>query len=140
MLAWLREAAFSDACSVPPPVSLLLDLDQSGHARTAQGSTTSTVAAPQPAPCTAALPYPPAGILPPHGTSLLLGPLCFLYRHPAAIYRMHAALYQRYWCKLACLDAAALPAPALPCLTRTYETLLQVLHRRIQWLGPAGLV
>jgi len=39
------------------------------------------------------------------GSILLAAPLCFLYGNPAAVYRMHRALYCRYKCMYACVCA-----------------------------------
>lgn len=76
-------------------------------------------------------PYPPCGVLAPQGSILLAAPLCFMYGNPAAVYRMHRALYCRFWCKLHTLSPVGLPSPALPMLLRTYEDLLQTLDPEV---------
>jgi hypothetical protein len=43
--------------------------------------------------------YPPSGVLPHQGLATLAAPLCYVYEHPGLVYRMHVALYCRYWCR-----------------------------------------
>lgn len=71
-------------------------------------------------------PYPPSGILPFQGMASYLAPLCYLYEQPAAAYRVFAAMYGRYWCRLHTLNVQPAPSAGLPVLCRTFLELLQV--------------
>lgn len=42
-----------------------------------------------------ATPFPPCGVMQPQGSILLAAPLCYMYDHPAAVYRMYRAMYCR---------------------------------------------
>ncbi|GFR49576.1 hypothetical protein Agub_g11625, partial [Astrephomene gubernaculifera] len=91
--------------------------------------------------------YPPSGVLPYRGLSLLAAPLCYLYDNPASSYRLFRAMYCRYWCKLHSLSTSPPPTcPALPGLLRVFEEIMQALDplllRHLQRLGllPGALV
>ena len=78
--------------------------------------------------------YPPSSVLPSQGLALMAGPLCYMYQHPAAVYRLFRVMYCRHWCKLRSLSLCGLPAPGLPVLCKMFEELLQVTGRG----GKAG--
>ncbi|WIA33511.1 hypothetical protein OEZ86_006636 [Tetradesmus obliquus] len=88
-------------------------------------------------------PYPPSGILPFQGMASYLAPLCYLYEQPAAAYRVFAAMYGRYWCRLHTLNVQPAPSAGLPVLCRTFLELLQdvdaEVYRHLCRLGPSAL-
>ncbi|EFJ43152.1 hypothetical protein VOLCADRAFT_119175, partial [Volvox carteri f. nagariensis] len=85
--------------------------------------------------------YPPSGVLPYRGISLLAAPLCYMYDSAASSYHMFRALYCRYWSKLHSLSSAGPPSPALPGLLRVFEYLLQELDSAlVNHLSRLGLL
>ncbi|WIA13365.1 hypothetical protein OEZ85_006945 [Tetradesmus obliquus] len=88
-------------------------------------------------------PYPPSGILPFQGMASYLAPLCYLYEQPAAAFRVFAAMYGRYWCRLHTINVQPAPSAGLPVLCRTFLELLQdvdaEVYRHLSRLGPSAL-
>ncbi|GAX73915.1 hypothetical protein CEUSTIGMA_g1365.t1 [Chlamydomonas eustigma] len=70
-------------------------------------------------------------ILPVQGIAFLVAPLCYLYEHPADVYRLFRSMYARFWCKLHSMSCKVGNSPALPGLIRTYEHVLQELDPEI---------
>ena len=66
-------------------------------------------------------PFPPAGVLPLRGMSMLVYPLCYLYAQQQELYYAFRAMWCRYWCKLHTLSSR--PGTLLP-LLRSFEGLL----------------
>lgn len=71
-------------------------------------------------------PYPASGVLPFQGLASFLAPVCFMYQHPAAVYKVFMAMYCRFWSRLHTLNINPAPAAGLPVLCRTFLELLQV--------------
>ncbi|KAG2433744.1 hypothetical protein HXX76_008107 [Chlamydomonas incerta] len=149
-LALLRDAAVAPRLAAPPMAPL-----QAASPVLASlappAALTAAAAAPPPAGGGALHPpqpplWPPSGVLPYRGLSLLAAPLCYLYDSPASSYKLLRALYCRYWCKLHSLSAAGPASPALPGLLRVFEGLMQELdaplvsHLSRLGLLPAALV
>ena len=87
--------------------------------------------------------YPPSGVVPFRGLSLLIAPLCYLYDDPADVYFAFRALYTRHFCFLGSLDAG--DGRAAPALARLFEDLLADLeplvfqHLRALNLSPLSI-
>lgn len=116
MLALLRDPRVGTHCSVAPhpAISVSMELPASESQQVA-GVTAVTAGAPsqpgasQASPATVTAPFPPCGVLLPQGSVLLAAPLCFLHDSPAAVYRLHRALYCRY-CRSGSLSQPVLQA------------------------------
>ncbi len=96
-LAFLRDARIASRCSVKPHPCVVVQ-PAAGSAPLPAPPPASAGGAPAQAdgqqhPLQAT--FPPCGVLLPQGSVLLAGPLCFMYDEPAAVYRMHRALYCR---------------------------------------------
>uniref|UniRef100_A0A1I8GU85 Rab-GAP TBC domain-containing protein n=1 Tax=Macrostomum lignano TaxID=282301 RepID=A0A1I8GU85_9PLAT len=70
----------------------------------------------------AAVAYPPSGVIPFHGFALLLCPLCFLYPDPKELYLVFRELYTRHFYKLHVISSE--PDSILG-LCALFESLLQ---------------
>jgi hypothetical protein len=49
--------------------------------------------------------YPPSGLIPVHGLSLFVAPLCYVLARPDHVYTMFKHLYLRYFIHLSCLSS-----------------------------------
>ena len=50
--------------------------------------------------------YPPNGVIPFHGFSMYVAPLCFMYADPVKLYFVFRELYCRLFCHLHCLTSS----------------------------------
>ncbi|XP_036407439.1 TBC1 domain family member 19 [Megalops cyprinoides] len=66
--------------------------------------------------------YPPNGVIPFHGFSMYVAPLCFLYNEPARLYRIFREMYLRYFFRLHSISSSPSGIVSL-CLQ--FEKLLQ---------------
>ncbi|XP_075714978.1 TBC1 domain family member 19 isoform X2 [Rhinoderma darwinii] len=66
--------------------------------------------------------YPPNGVIPFHGFSMYVAPLCFLYNEPAKLYQVFREMYVRYFFRLHSISSHISGIMSL-CLL--FETLLQ---------------
>ncbi|KAM6949029.1 TBC1 domain family member 19 [Aplochiton taeniatus] len=66
--------------------------------------------------------YPPNGVVPFHGFSMYVSPLCFLYNEPSKLYSVFREMYVRYFFRLHSISSAPSGVVSL-CLQ--FETLLQ---------------
>ncbi|XP_039607194.1 TBC1 domain family member 19 [Polypterus senegalus] len=66
--------------------------------------------------------YPPNGVIPFHGFSMYVAPLCFLYNEPPKLYSVFREMYMRYFFKLHSISSSSSGIVSL-CLQ--FETLLQ---------------
>ncbi|KAI1888346.1 hypothetical protein AGOR_G00184060 [Albula goreensis] len=66
--------------------------------------------------------YPPNGVIPFHGFSMYVAPLCFLYNEPARLYRVFREMYVRYFFRLHSISSSPSGIVSL-CLQ--FEKLLQ---------------
>ncbi|XP_018416909.1 PREDICTED: TBC1 domain family member 19 isoform X2 [Nanorana parkeri] len=66
--------------------------------------------------------YPPNGVIPFHGFSMYVAPLCFLYREPARLYQVFREMYVRFFFRLHSISSHISGIMSL-CLL--FETLLQ---------------
>ncbi|XP_043918087.1 TBC1 domain family member 19 [Protopterus annectens] len=69
-----------------------------------------------------AVTYPPNGVIPFHGFSMYVAPLCFLYYEPSRLYQVFREMYVRYFFRLHTISSHCSGIIAL-CLL--FETLLQ---------------
>ena len=49
--------------------------------------------------------YPPSGVIPFHGFSMYVAPLCFIYADPVKLYFVFRELYLQFFCHLHCLTS-----------------------------------
>nr|XP_014347960.1 PREDICTED: TBC1 domain family member 19 isoform X2 [Latimeria chalumnae] len=66
--------------------------------------------------------YPPNGMIPFHGFSMYVAPLCFLYHEPSKLYQVFHEMYVRYFFRLHSISSHSSGIVSL-CLL--FETLLQ---------------
>ncbi|XP_015281756.1 PREDICTED: TBC1 domain family member 19-like [Gekko japonicus] len=66
--------------------------------------------------------YPPNGVIPFHGFSMYVAPLCFLYNEPSKLYQVFREIYVRYFFRLHSISSHSSGIVSL-CLL--FETLLQ---------------
>uniref|UniRef100_A0A3P8ZWK3 Rab-GAP TBC domain-containing protein n=1 Tax=Esox lucius TaxID=8010 RepID=A0A3P8ZWK3_ESOLU len=66
--------------------------------------------------------YPPNGVIPFHGFSMYVAPLCFLYNEPSKLYAVFREMYVRYFFRLHSISSSASGIVSL-CLQ--FERLLQ---------------
>uniref|UniRef100_F7AD33 TBC1 domain family member 19 n=1 Tax=Xenopus tropicalis TaxID=8364 RepID=F7AD33_XENTR len=66
--------------------------------------------------------YPPNGVIPFHGFSMYVAPLCFLYHEPSKLYQVFREMYVRYFFRLHSISSHVSGILSL-CLM--FETLLQ---------------
>ncbi|XP_078250165.1 TBC1 domain family member 19 isoform X2 [Pogona vitticeps] len=66
--------------------------------------------------------YPPNGVIPFHGFSMYVAPLCFLYNEPSQLYQIFREIYVRYFFRLHSISSHPSGIVSL-CLL--FETLLQ---------------
>ncbi|XP_067325099.1 TBC1 domain family member 19 isoform X2 [Anolis sagrei] len=66
--------------------------------------------------------YPPNGVIPFHGFSMYVAPLCFLYNEPSRLYQIFREIYVRYFFRLHSISSHPSGIVSL-CLL--FETLLQ---------------
>ncbi|XP_051923979.1 TBC1 domain family member 19 [Hippocampus zosterae] len=66
--------------------------------------------------------YPPNGVIPFHGFSMYVAPLCFLYNEPSKLYSVFREMYTRYFFRLHSVSSACSGIVSL-CLL--FERLLQ---------------
>ncbi|XP_042323053.1 TBC1 domain family member 19 isoform X1 [Sceloporus undulatus] len=66
--------------------------------------------------------YPPNGVIPFHGFSMYVAPLCFLYNEPSKLYQIFREIYIRYFFRLHSISSHPSGIVSL-CLL--FETLLQ---------------
>ncbi|XP_054855833.1 TBC1 domain family member 19 isoform X2 [Eublepharis macularius] len=66
--------------------------------------------------------YPPNGVIPFHGFSMYVAPLCFLYHEPSKLYQIFREIYVRYFFRLHSISSHPSGIVSL-CLL--FETLLQ---------------
>ncbi|XP_007953849.1 TBC1 domain family member 19, partial [Orycteropus afer afer] len=66
--------------------------------------------------------YPPNGVIPFHGFSMYVAPLCFLYHEPSKLYRIFREMYVRFFFRLHSISSHPSGIVSL-CLL--FETLLQ---------------
>ncbi|XP_037532409.1 TBC1 domain family member 19 [Nematolebias whitei] len=66
--------------------------------------------------------YPPNGVIPFHGFSMYVAPLCFLYNEPSKLYSVFREMYTRYFFRLHSISSSPSGIVAL-CLQ--FERLLQ---------------
>ncbi|XP_029112047.1 TBC1 domain family member 19 isoform X2 [Scleropages formosus] len=67
--------------------------------------------------------YPPNGVVPFHGFSMYVAPLCFLYKEPSQLYSVFREMYVRYFFRLHSISSSPSGIVSL-CLQ--FEKLLQV--------------
>ncbi|CAH8548729.1 unnamed protein product [Heterobilharzia americana] len=67
--------------------------------------------------------YPPSGVIPFHGFSMYMLPLCYLYDDPVTLYIIFRELYVRYFYKLHTISDEN---SGILCLCLLFERLLQV--------------
>ncbi|XP_048827858.1 TBC1 domain family member 19 [Brienomyrus brachyistius] len=70
-----------------------------------------------------ALVYPPNGVIPFHGFSMYVAPLCFLYNEPSQLYIIFREMYVRYFFRLHSISSSPSGIVSL-CLQ--FEKLLQI--------------
>eukprot|EP00775_Hariotina_reticulata_P005725 gene5725-5965_t len=71
-------------------------------------------------------PYPPNGVLPFQGSlASYVSPVCCVYKHPAAAYKVFVAMYCQFWSRLHTLNLLPAPAAGLAVLCHTFLDLLQ---------------
>merc|ERR1740117_446383 len=66
--------------------------------------------------------FPPCGSLPPRGLCQYMYPLAYLYNERERLYRVHAALWTRYWCRLHAINSHK---DSILYLTTMFERLMQ---------------
>ncbi|XP_074650337.1 TBC1 domain family member 19-like [Tubulanus polymorphus] len=66
--------------------------------------------------------YPPNGVIPFHGFSMYVAPLCFIYNDVVKLYYVFREMYTRYFCRLHCISSHPQGIVSL-CLL--FESLLQ---------------
>ncbi|KAM6441505.1 TBC1 domain family member 19 isoform 1-T1 [Liasis olivaceus] len=66
--------------------------------------------------------YPPNGVIPFHGFSMYVAPLCFLYNEPSKLYQIFREIYVRYFFRLHSISSHSSGVVSL-CLL--FESLLQ---------------
>ncbi|XP_040274945.1 TBC1 domain family member 19 [Bufo bufo] len=66
--------------------------------------------------------YPPNGVIPFHGFSMYVAPLCFLYHEPAKLYHVFREMYARYFFRL---HSVSSHISGILSLCLLFETLLQ---------------
>ncbi|XP_077975364.1 TBC1 domain family member 19-like [Styela clava] len=72
--------------------------------------------------------YPPNGVIPFHGFSMYVTPLCYLYAEPTRLYYMFRELYMRYFYHLHTISSHPQGIVSL-CLL--FETTLQAVHPKL---------
>ncbi|CAH8495995.1 unnamed protein product [Schistosoma turkestanicum] len=72
---------------------------------------------------TEAYTYPPSGVIPFHGFSMYMLPLCYLYDDPVTLYIIFRQLYVRYFYKLHTISDEN---SGILCLCSLFERLLQI--------------
>ncbi|XP_063778241.1 TBC1 domain family member 19 isoform X1 [Pseudophryne corroboree] len=72
--------------------------------------------------------YPPNGVIPFHGFSMYVAPLCFLYHEPSKLYQMFREMYVRFFFRLHSISSHISGIMSL-CLL--FETLLQTHHPQL---------
>ncbi|XP_076334413.1 TBC1 domain family member 19 isoform X1 [Tachypleus tridentatus] len=65
--------------------------------------------------------YPPSGIIPYHGFTMYVTPLCYLYDDPVTLYGVFKELFCRYLC---CLHTVSSHPQGILCLCLQFEMLL----------------
>ncbi|XP_075255661.1 TBC1 domain family member 19-like [Convolutriloba macropyga] len=68
--------------------------------------------------------YPPSGVIPFHGFSMYVAPLCFIYADPVKLYFVFRELYLQFFCHLHCLTSNPKGVLAVSAL---FESLLMSL-------------
>eukprot|EP00761_Pharyngomonas_kirbyi_P009304 gb/GECH01009320.1/.p1 GENE.gb/GECH01009320.1/~~gb/GECH01009320.1/.p1 ORF type:complete len:590 (+),score=124.72 gb/GECH01009320.1/:1-1770(+) len=72
--------------------------------------------------------FPPSGVVPTQGMSMLASPLCFLYPTPEQAYFVFRSLYARYWCHL---HAVSSEYESFLGLIKMFENLLGANENRV---------
>ena len=66
--------------------------------------------------------YPPNGVIPFHGFSMYVAPLCYVYGDPVVLYYVFREMYVRYFFRLHCISSHP---QGVVCLCVLFEQLLQ---------------
>uniref|UniRef100_A0A8C7KFD6 TBC1 domain family, member 19 n=1 Tax=Oncorhynchus kisutch TaxID=8019 RepID=A0A8C7KFD6_ONCKI len=70
--------------------------------------------------------YPPNGVIPFHGFSMYVAPLCFLYNEPSKLYSVFREMYVRYFFRLVCVCSKCVyTVCGIVSLCLQFERLLQ---------------
>ncbi|KAM9501058.1 TBC1 domain family member 19 [Clarias gariepinus] len=84
--------------------------------------------------------YPPNGVIPFHGFSMYVAPLCFLYNEPSKLYSVFREMYVRYFFRLHSISSSPSGIVSL-CLQfeRLLQTHLPQLFYHLQEIGAQPL-
>ncbi|XP_077357618.1 TBC1 domain family member 19 isoform X2 [Festucalex cinctus] len=84
--------------------------------------------------------YPPNGVIPFHGFSMYVAPLCFLYNEPSKLYSVFREMYTRYFFRLHAVSSACSGIVSL-CLLfeRLLQTHLPQLFYHLRQIGAQPL-
>ncbi|XP_061921240.1 TBC1 domain family member 19 isoform X2 [Entelurus aequoreus] len=84
--------------------------------------------------------YPPNGVIPFHGFSMYVAPLCFLYNEPSKLYSVFREMYTRYFFRLHSVSSATSGIVSL-CLLfeRLLQTHLPQLFYHLRQMGAQPL-
>ncbi|XP_054718039.1 TBC1 domain family member 19-like [Uloborus diversus] len=74
--------------------------------------------------------YPPNGVIPFHGFSMYVAPLCYIYEDPITLYHVFRELYVRYFFRLHSLSSH--PQGVLS-LASSFETLLEEIEPQLAY-------
>ncbi|KAG8198112.1 hypothetical protein JTE90_020935 [Oedothorax gibbosus] len=74
--------------------------------------------------------YPPCGVIPFHGFSMYVAPLCYIYEDPITLYHIFKELYVRYFFRLH--DLSSHPQGILS-LALSFETLLEEVEPQLAY-------
>ncbi|KAL6118532.1 tbc1d19 [Pungitius sinensis] len=84
--------------------------------------------------------YPPSGVIPFHGFSMYVAPLCFLYNEPSKLYSVFREMYIRYFFRLHSISSSSSGVVSL-CLQfeRLLQTHLPQLFYHLRQIGAQPL-
>ncbi|XP_037116478.1 TBC1 domain family member 19 isoform X1 [Syngnathus acus] len=84
--------------------------------------------------------YPPNGVIPFHGFSMYVAPLCFLYKEPSELYSVFREMYTRYFFRLHSVSSARSGIVSLCLLLeRLLQTHLPRLFHHLRRIGAQPL-
>uniref|UniRef100_A0A8C1XVC7 TBC1 domain family, member 19 n=1 Tax=Cyprinus carpio TaxID=7962 RepID=A0A8C1XVC7_CYPCA len=84
--------------------------------------------------------YPPNGVIPFHGFSMYVAPLCFLYNEPSKLYSVFREMYIRYFFRLHSVSShPSLTNPLCVCFERLLQTHLPQLFYHLREIGAQPL-
>ncbi|XP_061149298.1 TBC1 domain family member 19 [Syngnathus typhle] len=84
--------------------------------------------------------YPPNGVIPFHGFSMYVAPLCFLYKEPPELYSVFREMYTRYFFRLHSVSSARSGIVSLCLLLeRLLQTHLPRLFHHLRRIGAQPL-